>query len=68
MTKKTYKMPIRMTLEEKERLEKLAKIEGCSTLTDFCRKRLFQSLSTEMKLNNIIELLTKNEAKNGKTR
>lgn len=61
-------MPIRMTLEEKERLEKLAKIEGCSTLTDFCRKRLFQSLSTEMKLNNIIELLTKNEAKNGKTR
>jgi uncharacterized protein (DUF1778 family) len=70
--KKNHFVMIRVDLEEKERLEKLAKIEGCSTLTDFCRQRLFQSLSTDIKLNKILELLNtkggKRESENGRAR
>lgn len=70
--KKNHFVMIRVDLQEKERLEKLAKMEGCSTLTDFCRQRLFQSLSTDIKLNQIIDLLNtkggKKEGENGKSR
>lgn len=54
---KNHFVMIRVNPEEKARLEKLAEIDGCSTLTQFCRRKLFQSLSTEMKLNQIIDLL-----------
>lgn len=53
----------RVSLEEKSRLEQLSKMEGCSTLTNFCRQRLFQSLSTEIKLNNILSILKENKSK-----
>jgi len=54
---------IRTSAEEKALLEKLAKVEGCSTLTQFCRQRLFQSLSTDIKLNQILNLLNSNGGK-----
>lgn len=70
--KKNHFVMIRVDLEEKERLEKLSKMEGCSTLTDFCRQRLFQSLSTDIKLNKIIDLLNskggQKESENGRSR
>ena len=55
--KKNHFVMIRVDLEEKARLEKLAQMEGCSTLTDFCRRKLFQSLSVDIKLNQILSLL-----------
>ena len=63
MTKKTNFIMIRTSAEEKALLEKLAKVEGCSTLTQFCRQRLFQSLSTDIKLNQILNLLNSNGGK-----
>lgn len=54
---KNHFVMIRVDPDEKQRLDKLSKMEGCSTLTEFCRQRLFQSLSAEMKLNKILDLL-----------
>ena len=48
---------IKTTLEEKDTLKRLAVADGCATLTDFCRKRLFQDLAHDKKLNEILELL-----------
>ena len=61
--KKNHFVVIRVDLEEKARLEKLAQMEGCSTVTNFCRNKLFQSLSVDLKLNQILSLL---ENKKGK--
>jgi len=56
---KNHFVMIKTTLEEKEKLKLYARTEGYATLTDFCRQRLFQSLSQDMKLNEILELLKK---------
>lgn len=50
---------LRVSTEEKERLTQLAKAQGCSTLAMYCRRKLFESLSTEIKLNKILDLLNK---------
>jgi hypothetical protein len=63
--KKNHFVMIRVYLEEKERLEKLAQMEGCSTVTAFCRRKLFQSLSVDIKLNQILSLLEKGKAEKG---
>jgi hypothetical protein len=44
---------IRLTEEQRKRLEMLAKADGEVTLSSYCRKKLFESLSTEVKLNKI---------------
>ena len=41
---KNHFVMIKTTLDEKENLKRIARAEGCATLTDFCRQRLFQSL------------------------
>jgi hypothetical protein len=56
---KNHFIMIKATKEEKERLEKLAKMEGFSTVTSFCRSRMFQSKSVEVKLNQILEEIKK---------
>jgi predicted DNA-binding protein len=50
---------IRLTEEQRKRLDELAKADGEVTLSSYCRKKLFESLSTEIKLNRILELLNK---------
>lgn len=55
----TYMLRIRLTEELRQRLEQLAKADGEVTLSSYCRKKLFESLSTELKLNRVIELLEK---------
>lgn len=55
--KKNGMIILRVSTEEKTRLEQLARSEGCSTLAMYCRRKLFESLSTEMKLNKILELV-----------
>lgn len=56
---------IRVTPEEKKRLENLCKIDCCSTLTEWCRRKLFQSISVDYRLNEILDLLKeKKEEKN----
>jgi hypothetical protein len=57
--KKNGMIILRVSSEEKERLTQLAKVEGCSTLAMYCRRKLFESLSTELKLNKILDLLNK---------
>lgn len=57
--KKNGVIILRVSTEEKDRLTALAKSEGCSTLASYCRRKLFESLSTEIKLNKIIELVSK---------
>lgn len=64
MSGKNHLVVIRVNPEEKEKLERLAKMEGHSTLTSFCRQRLFQSISTELKLNSILKLLEENKSNN----
>ena len=54
---KNHFVMIKTTLEEKDTLKRLAVADGCATLTDFCRKRLFQDLAHDKKLNEILELL-----------
>ena len=54
---------IRLTNEQKHRLEQLAKANGEVTLSSYCRKKLFEDLSTEIKLNKILQ-----EVKNIKER
>jgi predicted DNA-binding protein len=48
---------IRLTTEQKHRLEQLAKANGEVTLSSYCRKKLFEDLSTEIKLNKILQEL-----------
>jgi predicted DNA-binding protein len=48
---------IRLTEEQRQRLEQLAKADGEVTLSAYCRRKLFDSLSAELKLNKILELL-----------
>ena len=57
--KTTYMLRIRLTEEQRHRLEQLAKADGEVTLSSYCRKKLFESLSTEIKLNKILELVSK---------
>lgn len=52
---KNHFLMVKLTKEEKERLKKLAEMEGCSTVTSFCREKLFESKSIEVKLNKILE-------------
>lgn len=59
MSATTYMLRIRLTEEQRTRLEQLAKAEGDNTLSAWCRRRLFESLSTELKLNKILELVSK---------
>jgi hypothetical protein len=59
----TYMLRIRLTEEQRQRLEQLAKADGDVTLSNYCRKKLFESLSTELKLNKILELLNTKKAK-----
>ena len=61
MTSTTYMLRIRLTEEQRKRLDELAKADGEVTLSSYCRKKLFESLSTEIKLNRILELLNKNK-------
>ena len=63
---KNHFVMIKTTLDEKENLKRIARAEGCATLTDFCRQRLFQSYTHEMKLNKILELLEKRKETNKK--
>jgi len=53
----TYMLRIRLTEEQRQRLEQLAKADGEVTLSSYCRRKLFDSLSAELKLNKILELL-----------
>ena len=46
---------IRLTNEQKHRLEQLAKANGEVTLSSYCRKKLFEDLSTQIKLNKILQ-------------
>ncbi len=55
----TYMLRIRLTEEQRQRLEQLAKADGEVTLSSYCRRKLFDSLSAELKLNKILELLDK---------
>lgn len=57
MKSTSYMLRIRLTEDQRERLEQLAKMDGSNTLSGYCRKKLFESLSTELKLNKILELL-----------
>lgn len=57
MTSTTYMLRIRLTEEQRKRLDELARANGNVTLSAYCRKKLFESLSTEIKLNKILELL-----------
>lgn len=57
----TCAFQLRLTEEERRRLEELSRADGEATLSSFARKRLFASLSTELKLNHILELLEKNK-------
>jgi hypothetical protein len=59
MSSTTYMLRIRLTEEQRFRLEQLAKADGEVTLSSFCRKKIFENLSTEIKLNRVIELLEK---------
>lgn len=52
---------IRLTEEQRQRLEQLAKADGDVTLSNYCRKKIFENLSTELKLNKILELLDKSK-------
>lgn len=61
MSSTTYMLRIRLTEEQRKRLDELAKADGEVTLSSYCRKKLFESLSTEIKLNRILELLNKNK-------
>jgi len=55
----TYMLRIRLTEEQRKRLEELSHADGEVTLSSYCRKKLFESLSTEIKLNKILEMLDK---------
>lgn len=57
--KTTYMLRIRLTEEQRKRLEQLSQAEGEATLSSYCRKKLFESLSMDIKLNKILELLDK---------
>ena len=59
----TYMLRIRLTEEQRQRLEQLAKADGEVTLSSYCRRKLFDSLSAELKLNKILELLNTKKAK-----
>jgi len=59
MSSTTYMLRIRLTKEQRKRLEKLSHADGEVTLSSYCRKKLFESLSTEIKLNKILEMLDK---------
>ena len=61
MKSTTYMLRIRLTEEQRKRLDELAKADGEVTLSSYCRKKLFESLSTEIKLNRVIELLEKKQ-------
>ena len=57
----TYMLRIRLTEEQRQRLDQLAKSDGEVTLSAYCRRKLFDSLSSELKLNKILELLDKSK-------
>jgi len=59
----TYMLRIRLTEEQRQRLEQLAKADGEVTLSSYCRRKLFESLSADLKLNKILELLNTKKAK-----
>jgi len=61
MSSTTYMLRIRLTEEQRKRLDELSKADGEVTLSSYCRKKLFESLSTEIKLNRILELLNKSK-------
>lgn len=61
MTKSNYMLRIRLTEEQRKRLEELSHADGEVTLSSYCRKKLFESLSTEIKLNKILEMLNKSK-------
>jgi hypothetical protein len=51
-------LQIRLSASQKEQLTKLADAEGFSTLSDYCRSKIFSDLSIHTKLNTIMEQLT----------
>jgi len=59
--KSNYMLRIRLTSEQENRLKQLVSMEGAKTMSEYCRRKLFEALSTEMKLNKILELLAKND-------
>lgn len=57
MTARNHNLIVKFDLEEMNRLKVLSRAEGFATLSNFVRNRLFQSLSVDLKLNNILSLL-----------
>lgn len=55
--KSNYMLRIRLTIGQENRLKQLVSAEGCKTLSEYCRRKLFESLSTEMKLNEILKIV-----------
>lgn len=52
---------IRVSQQQKEQLKNLAQAHGFRTLSDFVRSKIFEDLSTNTKLNEILCLLKNGE-------
>ena len=61
MSGSNYMLRIRLTKQQEERLRAITQAEGYTTMSQFARDRLFQSLSVDLKLNNILKLLEENK-------
>jgi len=59
MKSTTYMLRVRFTEEQHKYLLKMCEADGDKTLSSWVRRKLFENLSTEIKLNRVIELLEK---------
>ena len=55
--KSNYMLRVKLTTEQENRLKQLVSAEGCKTMSEYCRRRIFETLSIEMKLNKILEIV-----------
>jgi len=65
--KENHRLLVRLTKTQKERLRALTEASGYKTLSDYVRITLLNP-SLEMKLNQILEILQKNEKQKEKQR
>lgn len=66
--KSVYRLEIRITKDQQLRLRTLAEAEGCKTVAEFVRKKVFDNISIHHKLNEILILLHEEEEKPRKTK
>ena len=61
MSSTTYMLRVRFTEEQHKYLLKMCEADGDKTLSSWVRRKLFENLSTEIKLNSILNLLQENK-------